>query len=1583
MSELNIRKLHDDVVSTYRRYLFSANYIPDNEPDLQTRFWAALQEENMVSREPLLTVLPAYLQGLTSRDLIEAKSAPSLHTRFSAMPKAHFDPERRLYAHQVQAIAKAQQGKNVIVASGTGSGKTECFLFPALDDALRNPGPGVRTIVVYPMNALANDQLSRMRKLLAPLPEVTFGRYTGDTPEMRGRDTDDEDVIANERYSRREIRAEPPHILLTNFAMLEYLLLRPQDADVFRHQRLRYVILDEAHSYAGAQGIEVGLLMRRLQLAFSGCGIQFILTSATLGEDCARIAEFGSNLSGASFFGSDVILGQRTHSFHETLDPPIDLSRYREVVPDDSSLEQWIAALDDVVALRALVSKSRLPLSIAAAQQERPAEFLYHVLARNCELSKLHEAASQDPLTIAAVAKLLWNDDSGDARRIAEWLVIVGANARLSPEHAPLLPARYHLLFRGLQGGSVCVSRNCKGRMPHPHTAWSTLILEDRNSCPECAEASLPLLSCVHCGLPVVRLYRNEGKWQTLRPPFDAHEVLLAWQQFGSDQDDDDEGGTTDVTLCVHCRSIGSGDDALRGCCNLPNHVVLSPIPPSDESGAYKVCPLCYGRAASYPSVFREFATGEDAPTAVLAEAIIRSLPSDLDGDDKPAGGRQLLAFSDSRQRAAHFAPYLERTTAETQYMRPLAEAISECVLKSRSRCASFEEIADRFLDKARSQAYLVIRETGDGDGEYSSRTAKGSELRYDDRRRLRQESLISLLDQFTATPRVRRSLSGLGIAVAEYDWNERQRREIPRRLPALFAFGEDAGFGVLQALLQVFLWRRAIRLPDGITLAHIMAQGPKEVSFLHKDAGAKDGRDRRRWNPYFAKRTKDAVVRRAPQAQIMSAFLGVDIISDEAVVSAALDEVWTVFRDLKVISQHAGNPNEFQIDYQALIVRQPDQWFSCSRCGILTSVAIHGRCYVAGCGGSVNAITSVDLALHLKNNHWFRRYKEADALPLIVKEHTAQLDNKAAGAYQREFLRREINVLSSSTTFEMGVDVGQLKAVFLRNVPPTPANYIQRAGRAGRRREGTAYAITFARSAPHDQVHYHEPESVVNGTVPVPLINLANPRLTQRHINSFLLGDFLRGAGVRGTREQMTIEEFFRLPDEVSAPVARFSLWLDQHSDRLKQAVDTIRSPKCELEPSAALAESASALARVRDSFIEQLGAYESREREIAELFSKGEYKLAGSLKVIGRLASDLKSERLIDYLASAHWLPSYAFPQDVLKLRTLQPGIGERFRLERDAEYAISEYAPGSEIVVDGIVLTSRAVDLRSKEMRLRWYRACTNCNQVQDADDRNELGVACHYCGSKKHLPQMFIEPKGFLTLHKDTAPAVKFSRLRPPASSRVFLIEGAVANTFQPHPEFSRTTTGYCKVGRLFRANSGRERKHFALCRFCGRTLDKTGDHETPWGSRCKGGRVIVDLVCQFTTETLQIRFDTAPDVTNRPFWTSYTSAFVAAAADVLSIPRSDLDATYRSQTEGSLMGELVIYDRVPGGAGYVFQVRDKLRSVLLKTLDRVANCSNPNCDLQSSCYTCLRTYRNQFEWEDLNRQIVADWLSTVF
>jgi ATP-dependent helicase YprA (DUF1998 family) len=152
--------------------------------------------------------------------------------------------------------------------------------------------------------------------------------------------------------------------------------------------------------------------------------------------------------------------------------------------------------------------------------------------------------------------------------------------------------------------------------------------------------------------------------------------------------------------------------------------------------------------------------------------------------------------------------------------------------------------------------------------------------------------------------------------------------------------------------------------------------------------------------------------------------------------------------------------------------------------------------------------------------------------------------------------------------------------------------------------------------------------------------------------------------------------------------------------------------------------------------------------------------------------------------------------------------------------------------------------------------------------------------------------------------------------------------------------------------------------------------------------CRGfSTVAVDLVCRFHTDTLQIRFDGSqpapPTVDNHAFWHSFQTAFVGAAADVLAVPPADLGGTFRSQSEGSLNGELVIYDRVPGGAGYVKRIGDELRNVLQETLNRTLRCRNPQCDPEGSCYSCLRSYQNQFKWENLKRVLVSKWLAQAF
>ena len=175
-------------------------------------------------------------------------------------------------------------------------------------------------------------------------------------------------------------------------------------------------------------------------------------------------------------------------------------------------------------------------------------------------------------------------------------------------------------------------------------------------------------------------------------------------------------------------------------------------------------------------------------------------------------------------------------------------------------------------------------------------------------------------------------------------------------------------------------------------------------------------------------------------------------------------------------------------------------------------------------------------------------------------------------------------------------------------------------------------------------------------------------------------------------------------------------------------------------------------------------------------------------SLETVDRLDEQLRAERLIDYLSSAHWLPSYAFPQDVVRLLVVQPNLTGRMRLERDTEYGIAEYAPGSEVVADGLLLTSRALNLQNRELKIEAYRVCERCNRVEFAPQQRDLLGPCTSCGNRPSgplaSPRNYVVPRGFTTLIDEPAREVRLYRLKPPPNSEVYLIKGA--KDFRPHP-----------------------------------------------------------------------------------------------------------------------------------------------------------------------------------------------------
>ena len=300
----------------YKRYLGTMFSLSD--PDYQQQFTSQLNDHAMFAAGPYLDAHDNFATGHTIRQLVNDHVLPRYFLKYN------FYLDRPLYVHQETALRKALDKNNIVVSTGTGSGKTESFLMPILAGLAEEAENGtltndVRALLIYPMNALANDQVERLRELLKDTPDVTFGCYTGQTREKTTEalaeyiKLNKKQPLKNELISREQMKKRQPHILITNYAMLEYLMVRPDDSVFFSCNTWRYIVMDEAHVYRGSTGIEVGMLLRRLKATLNCESLQYFITSATLGDENENdaVAEFASTLTDEPFSACDVIRAVR------------------------------------------------------------------------------------------------------------------------------------------------------------------------------------------------------------------------------------------------------------------------------------------------------------------------------------------------------------------------------------------------------------------------------------------------------------------------------------------------------------------------------------------------------------------------------------------------------------------------------------------------------------------------------------------------------------------------------------------------------------------------------------------------------------------------------------------------------------------------------------------------------------------------------------------------------------------------------------------------------------------------------------------------------------------------------------------------------------------------------------------------------------------------------------------------------------------------------------------------------------------------------------------------------------------------
>lgn len=673
------KKIRED----YLDYLKSILEVKD--PELTQIAYKALERSKFVKGPFLEATLP-YQLGRSIRQLIEGGIA---NVEFANLlsEKTLSQP---LYTHQENAFRKVTAEKrNIVVATGTGSGKTESFMYPVFNHLLEEITSGencdgVRALFLYPMNALANDQMKRLRELLVNYPEITFGRYTGETLPtekkaleaymdkreqeirtkhkyaVRGVDYTDADLrpLPNERISRESMRANPPHILLTNYAMLEYLLITPKDNVFFSGEMGRYwrfIVLDEAHSYKGANGTEIALLLRRLKerICKNQRGvIQCIATSATLGDKDAfpALAEFASGIFDEAFEVNDIVTSQRVKH-------TIKSGANKKTIEEYTVLKEHSLQMD-----------------------ERTAEkHLYDALIDDQRIADVLNCLEQKPKDIEAVANAVFADYDDESQRQNGLVILIelGVKAKKTKDSAAILPARYHLFVRALEGVFVSL---------YPQRQ---VFLErmERISVPgDMIVPVFELANCQNCGQEYLVGRERNGK---LLPPLEEETpqyFLLTEEKIDEGEinvDDDDQiiesAGVKALEaydLCTACGSlVQSSQKKKEICCDCnDNHKTIRIYHLSSKKREPNTCGSC-GSVSN--SIVKRFMTANQPATYVVANSLYSMIPAQKLEAEKPVAledglfaipktvvskevvdesGKKLLVFSDNRQEAAFFA---------------------------------------------------------------------------------------------------------------------------------------------------------------------------------------------------------------------------------------------------------------------------------------------------------------------------------------------------------------------------------------------------------------------------------------------------------------------------------------------------------------------------------------------------------------------------------------------------------------------------------------------------------------------------------------------------------------------------------------------------------------------------------------------------------------------------------------------------------------------------------------------------------------------------------------------------------------
>lgn len=1635
MAETNPIAFAAELRAVLARYIATTLPISRRYPKLRTQFREVLANQQLLAG-PFVEALPDFEKGKSVLQLLRS-SGGYLDDALAKIQTA----ARPLHKHQEEALrAAVVEQLSFLTATGTGSGKTETFLYPIAHALLSEKDPrrpGVRALLVYPMNALANDQLYyRIAPLFARYlldHGVTFGRYTGQVKAGARRDEEEAKLLNNPKLmealggpaaipknwmlTRDEMLADPPKILITNYAMLEHLLLLPRNAGLFATNALRFVVLDEVHTYTGAQATEVAYLLRKLKTRLGIDRLQVFGTSASLadGPDADRdLIQFGSDLLGEDV--RRVIRGRRipSQAFSAASEATYSLSAQewqsagallREFIAQPRN-QQTVRAWNDAVGV-ATPSLSRLKADGGAESSVWPA--LVPLLAGNLEVRQVASALDGGrvvhfaQLATTVFGKADVTDTLAEAALSA--VIQIGMAARPSDGEFPLLPGRYHIAVNSIEGLVALPVQGGEG--------WAKLRA-GRNFSDEDGQY-FPLLTCRKCGQPFLEGWKDGGRIVNRRPDTaTTSRRMVFWlgEPFGGTEDEEDELESGEPTAAHNERlfiDLKTGDIVASESA-VPMYPVQT-VEDNEERAVYvQRCPACGGRSTGAEAeVVTRMHPGNEALGAVVTQRVLEALPVGLidNAHPRPSLGRTLLTFSDNRQDAAFFAPYFERTAASVALRSAVRHALSE-----QSSPASIPQLADK--------VYQLWRRDG---GQPLLLDALG-DIKTD------KQDVTALLQgalgfEFCTPGGRRNSLESLGVAQVTYE--EARLQPLLQQVSAFWPAGLPQDAQSQSALVHMLL--ETVRRDRALAQLHTVPMDDASV-----------------WGDYNQHRTfdieagdKGARFRWLPGAQSSRHNRRTWYLVEQLGLprSEALDflrRIWQVMTRQPVGLMKLAPPG-FGLDGNAIRVQDGVAMplYQCINCGLFQRHVLMGKCSAFQCKGDVVELGHGEREALRAENHYLATYDERSHLTVRAREHTASLSTELREDIEREFSERRLNLLSCTTTMEMGVDLGDLEAIVNLNVPPGIANYQQRTGRAGRRAQAAPFCVTVARNMNYDQAVFRDLHGYLSRSPATPFVHLANAELFLRHQTSVALAHFFRAAIADRTVNAPSLKHLFGdvlTADGKNGFFDKLYAWVESPEGvaGFEEAEALARRLPARGEAVAADGPQlrSAVVGRLREfaeDVAERCHSYGARmeEAKASDQFAKAEYWK--------KQREQYMDQFLVTELSRRGLIPTYSFPVHSLTLEVQDGTKYNKFRaqadvaLSRDATFGISEYAPGAEVVANGRIWESAGVARYPKAfMPERWYVACEQCFHVDVGDTSQDLADACTNCGSTDgRRRRRFIEPKGFVTSAENKRgkdPGSSRRRVKPADEAR--LIAAPRADQFE-ETELPFLQTALLPArggdegqlrGTLFVANRGSYGEGYFRCTQCNfcrpfkstaagtaaggkglakQTSAKAAKHSDPaTGQACPNDfmpRMGLDFAHTFSTDVRLLRFmaplpETGEDGGARRrqerIARTVAEAFRLAASDLLSLQSGQLRSTYRLYNLVGATLEVVLYDGVPGGAGYAGRIGSPKCSFSNLVAAAQARLQCP-AGCESACRACLCDYANQRYWDNFERKAALAWL----